>query len=274
MLSEIAMLPGIIIATLFGLILGSFSTAVTHRELTDKSWASFGKSKDLKTDKQHRSACPQCGHILKTIDLIPLFSWLSTKGKCRYCAKPIGAIYPLIELSAVTLCIITVLHHGLDFYALTIMAIIPFLIALVVVDLKKMLLPNRLILIITAIGLISLLGRTAFTEFTFGDMLFHLISAFVFGALSLFIGWLTTILFKKEALGMGDVKFFACAGLWLGPMLLADFCFLAGLLGVIFGMAWKKLTKQAVFPFGPALIASFFVLLMLDGSFLLQFILK
>lgn len=45
-----------------------------------------------------RSACPSCGHTLAARDLVPVFSWLALRGRCRYCAAPIGARYTLIEL--------------------------------------------------------------------------------------------------------------------------------------------------------------------------------
>lgn len=275
MLLGVIFLLEIVSATLIGLVLGSFATAVIHRELNDISWSFRRKRIEGKNaPSAYRSACPQCGEPLKPIDLIPLFSWFSTKGKCRYCEKPIGAIYPATELSAALMSVLIVLFHGLNFYALTLLAIVPFLIALTVIDIKQMILPNKLVLIIAAIGLFSLIGRAIGGTLEGGQIMVHVIAAIMFGMVSLFLGWITAFVLKKDALGMGDVKFFACAGLWLGPMLLADFCFFAGLLGVLSGIAWKKLTKQPVFPFGPAIIASFFVLLLIDGSFLFQFILK
>lgn len=73
----------------------------------------------------------------------------------------------------------------------------------------------------------------------------------------------------RRALGMGDVKFFGVAGLWLGLSNLAIFCIFSGVFGVILGLFWKKMTKEDRFPFGPALILSFFVLLLLGSSHLL-----
>jgi prepilin signal peptidase PulO-like enzyme (type II secretory pathway) len=70
-----------------GLIFGSFLTAVTYRVPRGLDWVSA------------RSKCTACGHALGVLDLIPVFSWLFLRGKCRHCGVKISARYPLIELS-------------------------------------------------------------------------------------------------------------------------------------------------------------------------------
>ena len=75
---------------------------------------------------------------------------------------------------------------------------------------------------------------------------------------------------------MGDVKFFAVAGFWLGLAALPGFLCLAGVGGVLLGLALRFFVKQALFPFGPALILSFFLLILMQGplasSFLAPFL--
>ena len=70
-----------------GLCLGSFMTALAYRLPRGLNWT---------TD---RSRCPSCGHTLGVPDLVPLFSWLFLRGKCRHCHTPIPVRYPLIELA-------------------------------------------------------------------------------------------------------------------------------------------------------------------------------
>ena len=275
MLTSLSLIPPtaqLMLAAIIGLILGSFATAVTYRELQAISWA-FGENTKGKPSAK-RSACAHCKTTLRILDLIPLMSWLIQKGKCRHCQTPIGAIYPLTELFAAGACMIVVLMHGLSLYAIFMMLLVPFLIALLIIDIKKMLLPNRLVLIVTAIGLLSLLSRAYRGDIAMQDLIIHGVSAIGYGIFAFMLGWITSIALKKEALGMGDVKFFAAAGLWLGPLYLADFCLLSGIMGIVFGIAWRVIMKNPLFPFGPALILSFFTLLLIDGSFLLQFTLK
>ncbi len=52
-----------------------------------------------------RSACPACDHPLGPLDLVPLFSWLASRGRCRYCGAAIAAIHPAIELAALGLAV-------------------------------------------------------------------------------------------------------------------------------------------------------------------------
>lgn len=71
----------------FGLIIGSFATALVYRLPRGLDWVSA------------RSRCPSCGHVLGVPDLVPVFSWLFLRGRCRHCGTKIPARYPLIELS-------------------------------------------------------------------------------------------------------------------------------------------------------------------------------
>jgi len=69
-----------------GITFGSFFTLAVHRI-------------PLKQDITHtRSYCPKCNHRLEFLDLIPVFSYLFLKGKCRYCKEPIRIRYLLLEL--------------------------------------------------------------------------------------------------------------------------------------------------------------------------------
>ena len=78
---------------IFGSLLGSFSNVVVLRMAISKS-VIFPPS-----------ACPKCDHQLHAIDLVPIFSWLSLRGKCRYCKAPISIQYPLVEsFMAIILC--------------------------------------------------------------------------------------------------------------------------------------------------------------------------
>lgn len=73
-------------SAIVGLIVGSALTALIHRLSRGGSWI------------RGRSHCPRCAHALKPRDLVPLFSYIALRGRCRYCTGPIGAFYPFIEL--------------------------------------------------------------------------------------------------------------------------------------------------------------------------------
>ncbi len=84
---------------IFGLIYGSFLNVVIYRLKNKKSILG-------------RSYCPYCKKTLKVIDLIPIFSYLSTLGKCRYCKKPISIQYPLVEFLTGILFLIIFWHFS------------------------------------------------------------------------------------------------------------------------------------------------------------------
>ncbi len=243
---------------ILGLILGSFATALIAR---------IPEGKPVFTSTS-RSACMSCGCKLKARDLVPLFSWLFQRGKCRYCKARVSISYPLVEIASCTLCIgAFLLNKGdLNAYAPLVLAS-PILIALIVIDLKHKILPNVLVLILAGIGLLRLTMLLLAQDITI-EALFtrYLSGALIYGVFAYVLGWVTSKVLNKTALGMGDVKFFAAAGLWLGISHLATFCILSGVLGVVLGLFWQKIKKEAVFPFGPALILAFITLLWFGGS--------
>src|SRR3989344_1186385 len=75
-----------ILALVFGLIFGSFLNVVIYRLKTGEP---LGFS---------RSFCPECRAKLKWFDLIPLFSFIFLRGRCRYCQKKISWQYPIVEI--------------------------------------------------------------------------------------------------------------------------------------------------------------------------------
>ena len=66
---------------------------------------------------------------------------------------------------------------------------------------------------------------------------------------------------KKDGLGMGDVKFFAVAGLYLTPESASAFFLLSGLIGILTAIVWRLLKKGEVFPFGPSLAIALYIII-------------
>lgn len=247
---------------ILGLILGSFATALISR---------IPEGKSVFTSSS-RSACTSCGCKLKARDLIPLFSWLFQRGKCRYCNARVSVSYPLVEAATSALCVgAFLLNKGDMMVYVPLIAASPILVALLVIDLKHKILPNILVLILMALGLLRL-AALIMTHDTITEALLmrYLGGAALYGVFAYALGWITSKVLNKPALGMGDVKFFAAAGLWLGISQLATFCILSGVLGVVLGLFWQKIKKETVFPFGPALILAFITLLWFGGSHLAQ----
>lgn len=245
-----------LLVVLAGLVLGSFATAIIYRVPRDMSLAT------------PRSSCPHCKKTLEARDLMPLVSWLKSKGKCRHCAQDIGVMYPVVEGLVLVMCVLAYWLKGPTPEALFIILAVPFLVALVAIDLEFMILPNRLIAVLSCLGL----GLAIWQSFYLLDVMpFYMavVSAAVYAVLAWMLGWGMTRVLKKDALGFGDVKFFAMAGIWLGVGNLALFCLLAGLLGIVFSLFWKTKKGEGVFPFGPALMTAMYLILVTQPTVLL-----
>lgn len=121
----------LVIVMLFGLALGSFGTAVSWRAARGESWIVMeGKGKAA------RSRCPECGTLLGLRDMVPVFSWLFQRGKCRYCKATIPARYPLIELATMLACLGVYASWGLNVSAVALMVSVGFMVAGAAADLE------------------------------------------------------------------------------------------------------------------------------------------
>lgn len=109
-----------------GLCLGSFSSAVAYRVCINKSWV-LGNFRNGAWAA--RSACPNCGHILDIVSLIPLFSWVFLDGKCRFCCSKISASYPLVELGGGALMIMLYCSIGMGILYFLYILTLPFFLA-------------------------------------------------------------------------------------------------------------------------------------------------
>lgn len=238
-----------------GLIGGSFASALSWRIPRDEPWAG-----------RERSRCTSCGTTLTTRDLIPVFSWLLMRGRCRHCDVPIARTYPLIELTAMMAALGLWAAWGWDFSLLFLLAAVPFLIAHIVIDARLMILPDRINLILAFIFGFFVIYQSFDPQFSAVALMNGAAAGLVYPALMLLVGAGMKALLRKEALGWGDIKFFAVAGLGLGFGGLPVFLMLSGLFGVVTGLFWRCYFKSELFPFGPAIILAFYGGLLLKGA--------
>lgn len=239
---------------ILGLFFGSFATAIAHRVPAGLSWSFRRKGESVP-----RSACPSCGTVLGPLDLVPVFSWLALRGRCRHCRAPIGWAYPATELATGLACAgVLAGRGGGDPVTIGLILACPFLMALLLIDLRHFILPDSLNLILAGLWA-SVVAASAWQGAdAIGLLAGGVTGGAVFGLLALALGWVMKKALGKDALGLGDVKFFIVAGLWLGAMMLPVFLIFSGFAGVVFGLVYRIVTKQAYFPFGPALIIAFY----------------
>jgi len=231
-----------VIAAAFGLVFGSFVTALSYRLPRGKSIA------------DGRSRCSSCKRALTVRDLIPVFSWIFHKGACRQCGARISWRYPAIELVTATLFVLAIVFVNDPVHLGLLLLMTPVMMVLVVIDMEHKRLPNSLVLV---------LAVSAVAWRWFGDK--DVLMAFGVAALVLAFGILVDAAYKalrgQSGLGLGDAKLLAVGALALpiGPFLV--FMTLTGMLGVVFGAFWQRVMRARSFPFGPAILASFWVCL-------------
>ncbi|OGZ18178.1 MAG: hypothetical protein A2V72_01560 [Candidatus Nealsonbacteria bacterium RBG_13_37_56] len=236
---------------LFGLAIGSFLNCVIYR-LEKKQ--SFLKG---------RSYCPHCKHILSWQDLIPVFSFLILRGKCRYCRKKISLQYPLVELATGSLFLLIFIYFNnllVTRYWLLVtgywLLITSFLIIIFVYDLKHYIIPDKVIYLAIAIAFLYNLITGYWLLVTNN----YLPAAFGAAGFFLFI----VLVSRGKWMGVGDIKLAFLIGFLLGwpKALLA--LFLAFLIGAIIGLGLiilKKKTIKSELPFGPFLITGIYLAL-------------
>lgn len=251
---------GGISSLVLGLLLGSFSTCIAYRIPEGRPWAFGGGAM--------RSMCAGCQKPLRPLNLIPILSWLLQNRRCACAKTQISIAYPLIEAGVALACFGIFLIHDFTLASIIMMLTTPFLMAMIVIDLRYTILPDQLNLICAALGVLFVSLKLDFSapDFALWTIIDHAGGTLIFALMAFLLGWIMKVVLKRDALGMGDVKFFAVAGLWLGLPLMGIFFTLSGIAGVIFGLIWQGFTRANTFPFGPALIVSFYILLAFGGS--------
>jgi leader peptidase (prepilin peptidase)/N-methyltransferase len=246
----------------FGLVVGSFLNVCIFR-----------LPRNCMSIVRPRSRCTRCLNLIAWYDNIPVISYLLLGGKCRHCRNPISARYPLVELLTAVLFTATAYRYlygpGDDEMHKTVamFAQLYVLAALVVasfIDIDFRILPHE----ITISGIIvSIVAVTAFPFLHEGSKVLAFfpnwpnvggfVSAgfggFIGGGVIYIIGVLGEKVFKKEAMGMGDVWYFAFLGAYLGALNVLVAFVLACLFGSIIGIVRFFFTKDHYIPFGPFL---------------------
>ena len=218
---------------LLGAMVGSFLNVVIHRVPRGESIVA------------PRSRCPKCETQISSLDNLPIVSWLILKGRCRHCAAPISARYPIVEaLTALTFLAIA-LTRGIDSDLALELPFAAMLIAVAAIDLDHRIVPNRILL--PAAGWALAAGAVLRP----GELPELLIAgAAAFGFL------LVAALLRPGGMGMGDVKLAGTMGLYLGtsvaPALLVAFGVGAGVGVAIMARRGVDARKQGV-PFAPFL---------------------
>ena len=227
---------------ILGLMFGSFFNVVGMRLSNNESIVFPG------------SHCEKCNHKLKWYENIPLFSYILLKGKCSHCHTKISVWYPATELFTGMLFLISYYTFGIS---------LEFLIAIILSSLTTIIFVsdiNYYIILDSPIimGSIIIIIIKLFME-PFINVLYSIGSGILIFAIMYTIMLLGNLIFKKESLGGGDIKFAFLMGLTLDVKLGIVALVLSTFLALPYAVASVKIMKSHEFPYGPFLAGALFI---------------
>jgi len=255
----------IVIACILGMAVGSFLNVVIYRlpKIMEAGW-----NRDIADRLTTRyklpsvpanyslayppSACPYCGHQIKAIENIPIVSYLILGGRCSSCKTHISARYPMVEFITGVLAGLIAYKFGYGTTSLYAFFFVASLIALTLIDIDTMLLPDSITLPLLWVGLL----------FNIGIGLTDLRSAVLGAAIGYAFPWLVCWVFLfvtgRDGMGHGDFKLVAALGAWFGwqaiPSMVSIACALFILMWLLILVSGRSPARQI--PFGPYLAAS------------------
>lgn len=218
---------------LYGILVGSFLNVCIYR---------IPKHESIVTVRSH---CMSCGYGLKWYDLVPVFSWLCLRGRCRKCKARISVQYPIIEALNGGLWLLIIFLCGLNVEGVLYCLLASALVVLGMIDFATYEIPFGINVFIGVLGLVRLC--TDLKHWYLYAAGFFLVSG---------IFWLVLMATKGKGMGGGDVKLMAAAGLLLG----APKVFLAMLIGCLLAVIVHPLRMRlsgegSRLAFGPYLAA-------------------
>ncbi len=243
----------VLIAAIFGLLIGSFLNVCIYRLPRDLSVVA------------PRSFCPECGASISWHDNIPVLSFFALRRHCRNCAQPIGWRYPLVELATSAAFALVASRYRFTAAGLKWVVFESLLVILFCTDLEERILPDELTLGGTLAGFVfaffvpvhGLLFEMLLPRMK-PALLSVLIATFTACLLSLPL-WGIAKLYERvrnqaDAFGLGDLKLLALMGMFLGFDAGVSALLIGSIAGALFGVVYVLITRQnwrtATLPFG------------------------
>ena len=247
---------------IFGAIVGSFLNVCIYRipENVSLCWPP--------------STCPKCKTRIKFYDNIPVLSYLILRGKCRTCKAKISLQYPIIEALTSLLTLLIVYKLGLTCWTAIALLVTYCLIILSMIDFRLYIIPDRFSIGLAVLGLLVFFINPAFS----GSLTAKFIQCLIGGAVAFFGFWglaiVGSLIFKKEAMGGGDIKLIAGVGTLTGlsgvisTLIISSFAALVyyGILLIL-----KKNPQDKTIPFGPFISIGLFINILIPNNLLLLY---
>ena len=218
------------------------------------------------------SHCPNCNHKLSTLELIPLFSYIFQKGKCKSCKTQISIFYPLFEfLTGVLFVLCYLSFKGVYPEILNIIYACLFTSSMIIImisDIKYMIIPDEVLIFFSIILIILKL----FISYKLGtitnlidlgyELIFILRDGFIMFVIMYSIRMFGNMLFKKDSMGGGDIKMMIYVAFILGWKLSIVVIFIASFLALPISIINMYKKNEHMLPFGPYLATAALILLL------------
>lgn len=231
------LIPAYIFIFIFGIVIGSFLNVCILR---------IPKHETIVTERSH---CMNCGYQLSWYDMVPVFSWLFLGGKCRKCKAPISPQYPIVEAVNGLLYILIFLVEDFSLEAVLYCLLASALLVLSVIDWRTYEIPVGINIFILILGILRVI-----TDYR--NWWNYLIG---FLCVSIFL-YLLFLISKGRAIGGGDIKLMAAAGLLVGWKQIILAFLLGCILGAIIHLIRMRVSKaDHVLAMGPYLSVGIFI---------------
>jgi len=246
-------LPGLFLIFYVGAIVGSFLNVIIYRLPHKKSII------------KPQSYCPNCKHPIRFYDNLPILSYLILHGHCRHCHYHIPIRYPMVEILSGLIWLFMIGFNNVQITTFSSIILLEGLLVLAWIDGHYGFIPDMIIIIL------AFIGAFYYVLFDPGIFLSGVVGALISGSLIFLWAYFGEKIFKKPAIGGGDIKLVAVTGLFLGAKLTLLGLFLGFAVGGIFGLIkiyQKKLQLKATVAFAPFLLVGVSLALLVGESFL------
>jgi len=235
------------VAGVFGLVVGSFLNVVVHR---------VPRSESVVHPASH---CPACSAPVRPRHNVPVLGWLLLRGRCADCREPISVRYPLVELGTGVLFAAVAARFGLSPELPAYLYLAAVSVALALIDLDVLRLPDRIVLPSYVVAAVLLLAAAVAA----GS--WQPAGRALLAMAALYVGYWLLAFVYPDGMGFGDVKLAGLLGLylgWLGWNSVWVGTFAGFLVGGVVGvtlLVTRRASGRTAIPFGPAMLVGGFL---------------
>ena len=208
------------------------------------------------------SHCDACNHKLKWYENIPLISYIIQKGKCKNCGTQISFDVFLSELATGVLFLFSYLYFGISYNFFIMLILSSLCVIIFVSDFKYMIILDSPLIVA---GVLVIILKTVY--YGYKTIIPTLISGIITFLVMLLVGFIGKKMYKRDALGGGDIKLSFVIGMILGVQVAMVSLIFSTFLALPYALATIVLKKDSEVPFGPFIVASLFIVFLYYDKF-------